>query len=536
MKSNYPIRSILWVLLSLVPGAVDYATAAEVRHPRDGEIRDPDTLAWWHTTEALSGDDMEGRDTGSPAYQRAANYVAKRFEAAGLQPGAENGSYFQTVLLHEIAASEHGTDFTLVRPDGSRTKLKFLEDITYVPAANAPAQLEGALTFRGYCGQNEMEDVAGKIVVCFGTQRANLPSASSRIANARAGRALGVVSVDDPYFTIEPPRWPAAYARTVSLRSDSTAAGDGVGPFCVMRISATAFAAFVKGTGHDVTGLLEDGGAQQRLPSFEIPSRLQLHIRQGERDISSPNVLAVLPGVNPNTRNEYVVVSAHLDGYGFGTPVNGDKLYNGTLDDAAYVALLIQMADDFRSHRLPAPERSILFAAFTGEEKGLLGSKWYVGHPTVPVSQLAADVNLDQLRPLFPLDILTVEALEDTTLGSVAQGVATTLNIQLRKDAEPERNLLRRADQIPFLLEGVPAISFIFGYDPGTVSEQRYREWYKVRYHRPQDDLTQPVDFAAAARFNDFFYKLVVAIAASRPRPEILPGSQFAPKKAAGAG
>jgi hypothetical protein len=229
MKSNYAIRSILWVLLSLVPGAVD-STAAEVRHPRDGEIRDPDTLAWWHTTEALSGDDMEGRDTGSPAYQRAANYVAKRFEAAGLQPGAENGSYFQPVLLHEIAASQQGTDFTLVRSDGSQTKLRFLEDITYVPAANAPARLEGALTFRGYCGQNEMEDVAGKIVVCFGTQRANLPSASSRIANARAGHALAVVSVDDPYFTIEPPRWPVAYARTVSLRSDSAGSVDGGGP------------------------------------------------------------------------------------------------------------------------------------------------------------------------------------------------------------------------------------------------------------------------------------------------------------------
>jgi Zn-dependent M28 family amino/carboxypeptidase len=223
-------------------------------------------------------------------------------------------------------------------------------------------------------------------------------------------------------------------------------------------------------------------------------------------------------------------VSAHLDGYGFGTPVNGDNLYNGTLDDAAYVALLIQLADDIHSHKLPAPERGILFAAFTGEEKGLLGSKWFVQHPTVPMSQLAANVNLDQLRPLFPLDILTVEALEDTTLGTLAQGVATSMHIQLRPDGEPERHLLRRADQYPFLVQGVPAISFVFGYDPGTLSEQRYREWYRVRYHRPQDDVTQPMDFAAAAKFNEFFYKLVAAIAASGTRPEILRTSQFASK------
>jgi hypothetical protein len=485
---------------------------------RDGEIHDADTLAWWHTTEALSGDDMEGRDTGSAAYQRAADYVAKRFKAAGLRPAGENGSYFQSVPMHEIAASPQGTDFTLVRSDGSRTKLAFLEEITYEPEQGSPAELEGALTFRGYCGRSEMANIAGKIVVCFGNRRASLPSEDDRIAAAVAGRAIGIVDVDDPHFTLEPPRWPVAYARKVSLRPAGS-----TGAFCVMRLSAAAFASVVKGANE----LLNDGGAQKPLPSFDI-GKLQLHIQQTRRDISSPNVLAVLPGTDPTHRNEYVVVSAHLDGYGFGTPVNGDNLYNGTLDDAAYVALLIQMADDIRSHKLPAPGRSILFAAFTGEEKGLLGSKWFVQHPTVPLSQLAANVNLDQLRPLFPLEVLTVEALQDTTLGNLAQSVATSMHIRLRPDGEPERHLLRRADQYPFLIHGVPAISFVFGYDPGTDSERRYREWYKVRYHRPQDDLTQPIDFTAAAKFNEFFYRLVGAIAAAPARPEILRSSQFA--------
>ena len=95
---------------------------------------------------------------------------------------------------------------------------------------------------------------------------------------------------------------------------------------------------------------------------------------------------------------------------------------------------------------------------------------------------------------------------------------------------EPERNLLRRADQYPFLASGVPAISFIFGYDPGTDAEKRYREWYQVRYHRPQDDLTQPMDFAAARKFNVFFYSLVEAIADTPTRPEFLPESQFTHK------
>ena len=109
------IRSIL--LLALIATSVTVALSAAERHPRDREIHDPDTLAWWHTTEALSGDSMEGRDTGSSAYQAAAEYVVKRFKAAGLEPGSENGSYFQPVRMHEIAASPQGTDFTLVRPD-----------------------------------------------------------------------------------------------------------------------------------------------------------------------------------------------------------------------------------------------------------------------------------------------------------------------------------------------------------------------------------------------------------------------------------
>ena len=516
-------------LLSLVT-SVAYAG-------REAQIHDADTLSWWHTTEALSGDGMEGRDTGSPAYQRAADYVARRFKAAGLKPAGEKGSYFQQVPMHEIAASEQGTDFTLIRQEGPQAKLKFLQEITYEPQSDMPAELEGALTFRGYCGQSEMQNVAGKVVVCFGNKRAQLPGEGARIANAVAGHAVAVVNVDDPHFNIEPPRWPVAYARTVRLRTGPTEAAD---PICVMRLSAAAFAEFVRGTEQDVDGLLRDGGAQKPLPSFDVPARLHARFRQTQRDISSPNVLAVLPGGGASgaaapgaaapgagAGAEYVVVSAHLDGYGFGTPVNGDKLYNGTLDDSAYVALLIQMADNIRSHKLPAPGRGILFAAFTGEEKGLLGSKWFVGHPTIPLPRLVANVNLDQLRPLFPLDILTAEALDETTLGDIARSVASAMRIQLRPDAEPERNLLRRADQYPFLLHGVPAISFVFGFDPGTESEQRYREWYRVRYHRPQDDLTQPMDFAAAAKFNEFFYKLVAAIADVRQRPAMLPTSQF---------
>jgi hypothetical protein len=497
------------------------------QHPRDGEIHDADTLAWWHTTEDLSNDAMQGRDTGSPAYQRAAEYVAKRFKAAGLTPAGENGGYFQSVPMHEVAIVPEDTSFTLVRSDGSETAFSFLQQISISPAENLPATLEASLTFRGYCGKDSMNDIANKVVVCFGTQRDGLPSGAARAANARLGHAAGLINVDDPYFSIEPPRWPYAYARSVVLRP----APPSPEPMPSMRLNSASFASLLVGTGQDAAVILKSGGAKQALASFEIAGKLRVRIKISQRDISSPNILAILPGRDAKLQSEFVVIAAHLDGYGFGTPVNGDNLYNGTLDDAAYVALLIQMAEDIKAHKLAVPKRSILFAAFTGEEKGLLGSRWFVEHPTVPAEQLAADVNLDQLRPLFPLDILTAEALADTTLGETARAVAAPLHIEIRADAEPERNLLFRADQYPFLTIHVPAISFIFGYDANTDAERRYREWYQVRYHRPQDDLTQPVNFDAATKFDKFFYALVETIADADQRPAMYPTSSFSMSK-----
>ena len=522
--------SALCLALAPLPALAAPAAAQTQQHLRDTEIHDTDTLAWWHTTVALSDDSMEGRDTGSAAYQRAADYVAKRFKAAGLAPAGETGGYFQAVPMHEITVVPEGTGFTLIGANGAETSLKFLQQITIAPADNLAANFEAALTFRGYCGKDAMADITGKIVVCFGTQREGLPSAAVRAANARAGGALGLINVDDPYFTIEPPRWPYAYARSVTLRA-AQAEKASAAPLASMRLSAEAFATLLAGSGQDAAAILKSGGAKQPLPNFEILGKLRVQVHVTQRDISSPNIIGKLPGSAAKLKNEFVVIAAHLDGYGFGTPVNGDSLYNGTLDDAAYVALLIQTADDLKARRLRAPKRSILFIAFTGEEKGLLGSRWFVDHPTVPPEQLAADVNLDQLRPLFPLNILTAEALGDTTLGATARAVAAPMHIEIRPDAEPERNLLARADQYPFLGIHVPAISFIFGYDPNTEAERRYREWYQIRYHRPQDDITQPMDFAAAAKFNTFFYRLTLTIANDTNRPTINPTSPFAASK-----
>ena len=472
---------------------------------------DPDTAAWWRTTAQLSNDAMEGRDTGSAGYQRAAKLVAAKFRAAGLKPAGENGTWFQRVPMREVRV-ERAT----VR--AGRQPLVFLHDLTISPNEATPAHVDALLAYGGYCGASTLPDVRGRIVICHGTHRAGLPSAADRETAVRAAGAAGMLTIADPGFTVEPPRWPYAYARTVTLATDQPKAD----PFVRMTLNAASLGKLLAGSGRNAQALIAAGSAGKPLPSFAIRKRLSADFVIRQRDIASPNVLAYMPGSDPKLADQAIVLSAHLDGYGYGEPVNGDRIYNGTLDDAAYVALLIRVAE--KRHGRPY-RRPILFAAWTGEEKGLLGSRWFVAHMTVPKSRVAADINLDQLRPIFPLKLLTVHALDDTTLGDDARVVAASLGIEVQKDPEPERNLLQRSDQWNFMQAGIPATAFVFGYPPSSRSEQIYRQWYRTGYHKPQDDLKQPMDWRAATEFNRFFYKLVERVADQSNAPAWKPGS-----------
>jgi hypothetical protein len=486
---------------------------AQAAPPRSLGIADPDTKAWWQIAETLSSDAMEGRDIAWAAHPRAAVIVAARFREAGLKPAGDNGTWFQTFAVHESRVEKAGTSFQVTTPGAPPRPLAFLHQISVRPTDNLPADLDAPLTFRGYCGRSDLSGAKSKVVVCFNTKRAGLPTAAQRTQAAEAAGAAGLIEVDDPYFTIEPPRWPAAYARSVVIAGSPAPAASSLP---VMTLSAEAFTTLAAGSGQDADAILKAGGAKQPLPAFDLAGRLKAHFHLSKRDFPAENVIGVMSGADPKLAAEHLVLSAHLDGYGYGEPVNGDGLYNGTLDDAAYVGTLIRFADKHKGQPL---RRSVVLAAFTGEEKGLLGAHWFVDHPSVAKAAIVADINLDQLRPLFPLDILTELAVDDSTLGRTAREVAATMAIRIQKDPEPERGLLQRADHWPFMQAGIPGTGFIFGYVPGTEAERRYREWYQVRYHRPQDDLTQPMDFEAAGKFNRFFYKLAETVADADEKP-----------------
>lgn len=493
----------------------------------------PAAAEWWRLTSALASDSMQGRDTGSEEYLRAAQSVADQFSADGLKSAGDGGTFFQSVPMHQVDLDTAHSSVELVARDGSYAPLALLYEVTLRPSPGLAAKTEGPLIFIGYGLPPAGTDLHGKIAVYFN----NTPGSKSgkeresfieqrRRALDQSG-ALATVSIDNPADT-EPTHWPAAYARTVTLRTRSQPVTTS-SPL-TLRISAEAAPKLFAGSNADPTKLLADAEKGADLGTMPLARTLRISLSFSEKDISSPNVLAVLPGSDPTLAAEYVSLSAHLDGYGFGTPVIGDNLYNGALDDAAYVATLLELAHNLSAAPKDIPKRSLLFCVFTGEEKGLLGSVYFTQHPTVPIPQIVANLNLDQLRPIFPLKILTMEGINDSTLGQTARRVAERFSIELRPDHETERHLFSRADNYSFVRVGVPIASFIFGYDPGTPEERIYRDWYARRYHKPQDDLATPINWNAAVSFNNFYRALALAVANDAKRPEWIATSPYAPK------
>jgi Zn-dependent M28 family amino/carboxypeptidase len=186
------------------------------------------------------------------------------------------------------------------------------------------------------------------------------------------------------------------------------------------------------------------------------------------------------------------------------------------MDDASGVASLIEIA---RALKAAPPRRSVLFLAVTGEEKGLLGSRYFASHPSVPAGSIVADLNLDMFLPIHSLRLLTVYGLGESSLGSDIQAVAKTYGVGVQADPEPDRNIFVRSDQYSFIREGVPSLAFKFGFTPGSPEERLQKQWLQQRYHAPSDDAMQPVDLAAAARFNRLVAALARRVANNTSRP-----------------
>jgi Zn-dependent M28 family amino/carboxypeptidase len=196
------------------------------------------------------------------------------------------------------------------------------------------------------------------------------------------------------------------------------------------------------------------------------------------------------------------------------------------MDDASGIASILEISRMLHESNAKL-KRSVIFLAVTGEEKGLLGSRYFAAHPTVNEKNIVADINLDMFLPLHPLHYLEVQGLGESTLGDEIRAVAGQAGVEVQADKEPQRNLFIRSDQYNFIRQGIPALAFKFGYLPGSPDEKLHKDWLKNRYHAPSDDLNQPVDKAAAAQFNEIILHLIERVADANGRPQWKPDSFF---------
>jgi hypothetical protein len=484
--------------------------------------------AWWAHIQYLADDKLEGRGTGAEGFAKAAAYVTDQFQKAGLQPAGEHG-YTQPVELNVLQLDETQSSLEFIR-NGKPEPVQFAEDGFLQTTPNA-ASVEAPAVFIGY-GLKIPEanyddfagmDLKGKVAVYVtgapssiaSSVKAHYQSGEIRRKNIAQAGAVGTVMILNPQ-TQEVP-WARTAGARLSEHMQLKEATVATWPKFAMTMNPVHADKLFAGSGHSFQEITAVLGTDKPLPHFPLNVTIRAKTAEKRSTAHSENLIGVLSGSDPILKNEFVVISAHLDHLGIGEPVNGDKIYNGAMDDASGIASVIEIARAMRDSGAK-PKRSILFLAVTAEEKGLLGSEYFASHPTVS-GKIVADFNMDMYLPLFPLKYLEVQGLGESSLGDDVTAVAKDAGVIVQADKQPDHVRFIRSDQYSFIKQGVPSLAFKFGWLPGTPQEKLFNDWYKERYHGVKDDVTQPVDAPAAAQFNAILEKLALRIANADERP-----------------
>jgi hypothetical protein len=500
----------------------------------------------------LASDLLEGRGTGARGHELAAAYVSSQLQGLGLEPAGEDGTYYQWVPLRAARVTSSSLDVLPAR--GPPVALTSGTDFLASPdLARGQADVTAPLVFVGFgvqAPEYRYDDLAGvdlkgKIAVVFQfaplTDRDDffpgLPSAlyseyrrKLRLLHDRG--VAGVLLVRTPRADRVLP-WDVV-VRAQRFESMALLNNGEVQPWLTVpkaSLKGEAFQRLLQLSGRtesmaDLLAACESGHPR----SFSLGISARLRVTSPVRALRSPNVIGRLPAATGSpSAAETVVYSAHLDHLGIGEPENGDAIYNGAADNAAGVATVLEVARAFT--RLPErPRRAILFLLVTAEEKGLLGSEYFVGHPTVPLDRIVADINVDSGYPLFPVTSVQARGADHSSLLRDVQVAASALGYQLRPESEPEQNSFIRSDQYNFVRAGIPAIFAAESPADDTPAqrEQALAE-RKRRYHRPADEWRPDIDFAPAAALARFQFLVGLAVAqrGAGDRPRFLDGDLF---------
>ncbi len=532
---------------------VSTAASAQGLTVTPGDVADG--KAWWAHIEVLASDAMRGRLTGTDDYLHAAAYVVSQFKADGLEPAGVDG-FYQPVHFDVTRILAEQCSMSLVSA-GQEIPLTLGHDAVIGARGIQPATVDAPLVFLGYglhlpeahyddfdSPEVPLASLKGKVVVYLNGGPSELPMALKSFARTSplikelvdAG-VVGVIAIPTPKSMDFGWDRVASSASQPGMRLSPTPQDSAVAAAhpALAEVRAPIFSAtfnpseaekLFAGTGHSFADLLALADAQKPLPRFALDKSLKAKVISENTHVTSPNIVAKLEGSDPVLKSQYVLVSAHLDHLGVGAPIHGSTIYAGAMDDASGVASVLEIAKKF-SQAPVRPKRSMLFVIFTAEEKGLLGSRYFAGSPTVPAQALTADLNMDMFMPLFPLKKLHVQGLAESTLADDARTVGAEHHIEIAVDPEPDRNSFVRTDQYSFVLAGVPALAMKFGWTAGSPEYKAWRQWLAQRYHSTEDNLSQPVDTAAAAQFNNFLADLARHVANDPARPHYVETSFF---------
>lgn len=539
----------LAVSTMLVLASAAQQTANPTATPAENSKPNFDGASWWGYVKVLAADDMEGRETGSGGLKRAEAYVVEQLKKNGLEPAGADG-FYQTMQFESRQIVESGSSLALIRGD-QYEPLKLGDDAFFSTRVDLAPSVAAPLVFAGYglsIPEKNYDDLAGldlkgKVAVIVSGAPGDIPgalashyqSAAERWKGLRKAGAIGTITILNP-ASMDIPWSRISVNRThPSMTLVGQEFDETPGQKLAIIYNPERAQKLFEGSGHNLQEILELARDRKPLPRFPLELSIRATTQVNKKTIESANVVAKVPGNDPKLQNEYVVLSAHLDHIGIGEPINGDRIYNGAMDNASGSAVLMDVAASLRKSP-QKPRRSILFLFLTGEEKGLLGSRYFTAHPTVKPDSIGADINIDMFLPIVPLKVLTIYGLAESDLGEQARETAQSLGIRSQSDPEPQRNSFIRSDQYNFIRHGVPALAMKVGFEPGTPEQQIFKDWLTKRYHAPSDDLDQPVDLSAAAKYEEVIRGLLLRVADADKRPQWNPNSFFRRYAEMGAG
>lgn len=504
-------------------------------------------------TSFLASDLLEGRAPGSRGGELAAEYIASEMAGIGLEPAADGG-YRQRV---PILALEPDPTLQFTSADGrSSFQPAYLEDfVAWTGRQQEEVEFSGDVVFVGYgisAPASDWDDYAGTDV----TGRILL----GLVNDPGSAGVPGFRGDTLTYFG----RWTYKYEEAARQGAEGlilvhTPSSAGYG-WSVVRNSwsgpqfelpreegepSLSVEAWVsRGGARRLLGLagldLNSLIAAARRPGFtarELPLRAEGEIRSRIERMETPNVVGLLPGSDSARRDEVLVFTSHYDHLGIGPPQNGDSIYNGAADNASGIAVLLDVAEAFAG--LPeAPARSLLFAAVTAEESGLLGSEYLAENP--PFGHFVANINVDGVNMYGRTEDMVQIGGEHSTLGSTFGRVASYLDLRPAGDHAPEQGYFFRSDQFSFARAGVPALYIDPGVDyvgePEGTGESRTADYRERRYHQPDDELLPEHTMGGAAQQAQTAFLVGWVTAAAADPPAWNQGSPFATSGEAGEG